>query len=68
MVTNLSRTHRWQREPPYVRETVFSLLDIPQRCIGRDGMIYKKITSFTHTASTKMKGAMFVHHTSLLET
>jgi len=37
--TYRSRTHLWQRDPPYVLDTVFSRFDILLRSSGRDGVI-----------------------------
>ena len=37
--TDLSRTHLWHLEPPYVLDTVFKRLVILDRSIGRDGVI-----------------------------
>jgi len=34
-----SRTHLWQRVPPYVLDTVFKRFDILLRSSGREGVI-----------------------------
>jgi len=34
-----SRTHLWQRDPPYVLDTVFRRFDILLRSSGREGVI-----------------------------
>jgi len=36
-----SRTHLWQRDPPYVLDTVFRRFDILLRSSGREGVIWK---------------------------
>ena len=40
--TILSRTHLWQHEPPYVRDTVFMRRDMEHLSIGRDGRIWNQ--------------------------
>ena len=39
----LSRTHVWQRDPPYDLVTVFKRFDMDALCIGREGLICKLI-------------------------
>jgi len=36
--TYRSRTHLWQRDPPYVLDTVFRRFDILLRSSGREGV------------------------------